>query len=104
MDFTTDIGIYAAITLVVGAVVLGVVLQLIGDVRFGFEWVITAVAAFAGGFVCTEWITSFRTVDPVWDNMAVIPAAGGLLIVGVVVDAILRFATHGSYIHHVPVS
>ncbi len=104
MDFTTDIGIYAAISLVVGAVVLGVVLQLIGDVRFGYEWVITAVAAFAGGFVCTEWITAFREVDPVWDSMAVIPAVGGLLVVGVVVDAILRFATHGSYIHHVPVS
>lgn len=104
MDFTTDIGIYAAISLAVGALVFGVLLQLIGDVRFGFEWVITAVAAFAGGFVCAEWITSFRGVDPVWDNMAVIPAAGGLLVVGVVVDAIIRFATHGSYIHHVPVS
>jgi uncharacterized membrane protein YeaQ/YmgE (transglycosylase-associated protein family) len=104
MEFTTDIGIYAAISLGVGAVVLGVVLQLIGDVRFGFEWVITAVAAFAGGFVCTEWITAFRTVEPVWDSMAIIPAAGGALVVGVVVDAIIRFTTHGSYTHHVPVS
>jgi len=104
VDFTTDIGIYAVIGLGLGAVVLGIALQLIGEVKFGFEWVITAVAAFAGGFVCTEWVTSFRTVEPVWDKMALIPAIGGLLVVGVVVDAIIRYATHGSYIHHVPVS
>lgn len=104
MEFTTDIGIYAAISLALGALVLGVVLQWIGDVRFGFEWVITAVAAFAGGFVCAEFITAFNTVEPIWDGMALVPAIGGLLIVGVVVDAIIRLATHGSYIHHVPVS
>jgi uncharacterized protein YcfJ len=102
MEFVTEIGVYGAISLAVGALVLGVVLQLIGDVRFGFEWVITAVAAFAGGFVCSEWITSFRTVEPMWDDMAVVPAIGGLLVVGVIVDAIIRLTTHGSYFHHVP--
>lgn len=103
MDFTIDIGVYAVIGLALGAVVLGIVLQLIGEVRFGLEWIVTAVAAFIGGFVCTEWITAWRTVEPVWDKMALIPAIGGLLIVGVVVDAIIRYATHGSYFHHMPV-
>lgn len=103
MDFTTEIGVLAVLSLAVGAVVLGIVLQLIGDVRFGFEWVITAVAAFAGGFVASEWITSFRTVEPVWEQMAILPAIGGALVVGVIVDAVIRYTTHGSYIHHVPV-
>ena len=103
MDFTTDIGVLAVVSLAVGAVVLGIVLQLIGDVRFGFEWVITAVAAFAGGFVASEWITSFRTVEPVWEKMAILPAIGGVLVVGVIVDAVIRYTTHGSYIRHVPV-
>ena len=103
MDFTTDIGVLAVVSLAVGAVVLGIVLQLIGDVRFGFEWVITAVAAFAGGFVASEWVTSFRTVEPVWEKMAILPAIGGVLVVGVIVDAVIRYTTHGSYIRHVPV-
>lgn len=102
MEFTTDIGAAAIVSLAVGSIALGVVLHLIGDVEFGYEWVVTAVAAFAGGFIASEWITSFRTVEPVWDGMAVVPAIAGALIVGIVVDAIVRYATHGSYVHHVP--
>jgi uncharacterized protein YcfJ len=101
MEFTTDISALAVVSLAIGAVILGVVLQLIGDVKFGFEWVLTAVFAFAGGFVCSEWITAFRTVDPIWEQMAVLPAIGGALVVGVIVDAITRVTTKGSYIHHV---
>ena len=103
MDFSIDIGVLATASLVVGAIVLGIALQLIGDVRFGYEWIATAVAAFIGGFVASEWITSFRTVEPVWEKMAILPAIGGALVVGVIVDALIRYTTHGSYIHHVPV-
>lgn len=45
----------------------------------------------------SEWIVGFQAVEPVWDGMAVLPAVGELPVVGVVVDAITRFMTHGSY-------
>jgi hypothetical protein len=102
MELTTDMGAAAIVSLAVISIALGVVLHLIGDVEFGYEWVVTAIAAFAGGFIASEWITSFRTVEPVWDGMAVVPALAGALIVGIAVDAIVRFTTHGSYGHHVP--
>jgi len=102
MEFTTDMGALAIVSLAVGSVVLGVVLQLIGDVEFGYEWIVTAVAAFAGGFIVSEWIIAFQTIEPVWDGMAILPAIGGALVVGIVVDALIRFTTHGSYGHHVP--
>ena len=103
MELTTDMGALAILTLAVGSLVLGIVLHLIGDVEFGYEWVITSVAAFAGGFIISEWVVAFQSVGPVWDGMAVVPAIGGALVVGVVTDALVRFATHGSYGHHVPV-
>ena len=102
MDFTIDIGLLAAASLVVGAIALGIVLQLIGEVRIGYEWIATAVAAFIGGFVASEWIVSFRTVEPVWEKMAILPAICGAVVVGVVVDALIRYTSHGSYIRHVP--
>lgn len=77
MDFSIHIGVLAAASLVVGAIVLGIVLRLIGDVRFGYEWIATAVAASIGGFVASEWITSFRTVEPAWEKLAILPAIGG---------------------------
>jgi uncharacterized membrane protein YeaQ/YmgE (transglycosylase-associated protein family) len=103
MEFTTDIGALAIVSLALGSIVLGVVLQLIGDVNFGYEWILTAIGAFVGGFVASEWLVSLRTIEPTWDGMAVLPAIGGALVVGVIVDALVRFTTHGSYGHHVPV-
>jgi uncharacterized membrane protein YeaQ/YmgE (transglycosylase-associated protein family) len=101
MDATIDIGPVAIVTLAVGALLLGFLMQLIGEVRSGYEWVVTAAAAFAGGFVASEWIVAFRDVEPAWERMAVVPAVGGAIALGVVVDAIVRYRTHGSYIHHV---
>ena len=103
MELSFDMGAVAITVLGVGAVALGLALQAVGDTRFGWEWAITAVAAFIGGVACSEWIVGFQTFEPVWDGMAVVPAVGGLLVVGVVVDAIIRFTTHGSYGHHAPV-
>lgn len=55
--------------------------------------------AFIGGSVASEWIVAFRTVDPVRTS-AIIPAIGGALLV----DAIVRYTTRGSCIHHAPVA
>lgn len=103
VELSFDIGAAAITALGLGAVALGLALQAVGETRFGWEWAVTAVAAFIGGVACSEWIVGFQAVEPVWDGMAVLPAIGGLLVVGVVVDAIIRFTTHGSYRHHAPV-
>lgn len=103
MDLTIEMGALAVVSLAMFSIVLGVVLNMIGDVNTGYEWIVTAIAAFVGGIVASEWIVSFRTVEPVWDGMAVLPAIGGALVVGIVADALVRFTTHGSYGHHAPV-
>jgi vancomycin permeability regulator SanA len=102
MDFNIDMGIYGAIALVLGAVVVGVVLQLIGEVHFGFEWIVTGIFAFAAAVVASEFVTAWRTVEPVWDGVALLPALIAGVVVGIVADAVLRFFTHGSYIRHGP--
>ncbi len=56
-------------------------LQLIGEVR-SVRVDRHGLAAFAGGFVASEWITAWRTIEPVWDGMALIPAIGAALVVG----------------------
>jgi len=93
MDFSFDIGIWAIIGLAIGSVVLGLVIQLIGEPDFGLEWLITAVGAFVGGFCASEFVVGWRTWDPVWDSMALIPAIIGGLVVGIVVAAATRFLT-----------
>ena len=103
MEFAITMGLGGAVLLVVGAVIIGVVAQFIGDTRTGYEWIATAIAAGIGALVASEFIVAWRTVDPVWDGLALIPAVIGGLVVGVVIDAATRFATGGTYMHgHMP--
>lgn len=101
MDFAIDIGIWGLAALILGALLIGLVAQLIGQARFGYEWVITSIAAFVGGLGASEWITSWRTFEPVWDKLAIVPAVIGALVVGIVVDVIVRYLSHGSYTRQV---
>lgn len=103
MEFTIDLGVGGWVLLIVGAVLLGGIAQFIGDVRAGYEWIVTAVAAFLGGLVASEFIVAWREFEPLVDGLAIVPAIIGALVVGIVVDAITRYATHGSYMGHAPV-
>ena len=96
MEFTIEMGIGGAILLVVGALVIGGIAQFIGDVRLGYEWVLTAIAAFVGALVASEWITAWREFDPVWDGVALVPALIGGLVVGAIVDVVVRYSSGGS--------
>ena len=99
MDLAINLGWGGAVLLLVGAVIIGVVAQFIGETRTGYEWIAVAIAAGIGALVASEFIVAWRTVDPVWDGLALIPAVIGGLVVGVVIDAATRFATGGTYLH-----
>lgn len=99
--FGWDVGMstIAALLLVLAALLIGVVSQYIGDVTVGFEWAGTGVAALVGGYLGSEAFGAASTWGPVFDGLYLLPAIIGALIVGFVIDAILRFSTEGTYVH-----
>lgn len=98
MDFSFDVGLWGLMLIVVGAVVLGIIAQLIGEAQFGFEWIVTGIAAFAGAFVASEFIVDWRAYEPVFDRVALVPALLGGVVVGIVVAVATRLLTGGSYL------
>jgi hypothetical protein len=98
MEFAIEMGFGGIALLLVGSIVIGIVMQLIGDTRFGLEWVLTSVGAFVGALAASEFIVGWRTFAPTWDNVALVPALFGGLLAGVVVDAVVRYGTGGSLI------
>jgi hypothetical protein len=97
LEFTIDMTAWGALLLAVGAIVVGLVGQAIGDVRLGFHWVVVAIVAFLGGIVASEFIVDWQAFAPVWEGLAIVPALIGGLIGGFVADAITRYALGGSY-------
>jgi uncharacterized membrane protein YeaQ/YmgE (transglycosylase-associated protein family) len=97
MELSIDMTAWGAVVLVVGALVIGVVSQFIGDVRTPYHWIVVAIAALVGGVFASEIVTSWQTIEPVWEGVALLPALIGGLVLGVIADVILRYATGGSY-------
>ena len=97
-----DVGMstYAAILLVLGAILLGVIAHIIGDVRTGWEGPVAAVAALIGGYLGSEAFGTFSTWGVAFEGLYVLPALIGGLVLGFVVDALVRYATEGSYVSH----
>lgn len=97
-----DVGMstVAAWLLVVGALIVGVVTQLIGDVTVGWHWAVTGLAALAGGWLGSEAFGTLSTWGPVYEGLYIVPALIGGLVAAAVVDALLRYLTKGSYVHH----
>ncbi|MEX2548118.1 MAG: hypothetical protein WD830_10070 [Chloroflexota bacterium] len=93
MDFTFSLGYLGAALLIVGVAAIGVIVYLIGRPHFGYEWLLTAIAAVVGGFVASEFIVAFRTWEPVVDGLATVPAMLGGAVVGVVTAAATRVVT-----------
>lgn len=81
------------------ALAIGLVAQLIGEVRTGYEWVATALGAFVGAVIASEWLGAFSAWGTTWEGVAILPALTGGLVLGAVVDVIVRTATGGSYVH-----
>lgn len=78
------------ILLLVGALVLGLIAQFLGQARFGYDWLITAIGAAIGGFVASEWLGGASTWGPEADGLFVLPALIGAVIVGALVEYAVR--------------
>lgn len=100
MDLSITMGIGAAALVVVASVVFGLIAQYIGEARTGYEWLVDAIAFGIGAVIASEFIIDFRTLQPVWDELAIGPALIGGLVLGIVVELVTRLATGGSYTTH----
>jgi uncharacterized membrane protein YeaQ/YmgE (transglycosylase-associated protein family) len=97
MEFTIDMGVWGAVALIVGALVIGVIAQFVGNIRTNYHWIIVSIAALVGGLICSEFVVDWTTFEPVWEGLALVPALIGGLVFGIVADVVARFATGGSY-------
>jgi uncharacterized membrane protein YeaQ/YmgE (transglycosylase-associated protein family) len=86
--------------LAIGAVVIGLVGQFLGTVQTRYEWVPDIVAAFLGGFIASESLGSLSTWGPEWEGLFIAPALIGAILVTLVVDAVVRWGTGGSFTGH----
>lgn len=100
--FGWDVGMsgWAVTLLIVGAVVIGLVLQYIGDVTNGYEWIVAGLAAIVGGWLGSEALGAASTWGPEFQGMNLLPALIGAVVFGFVADLIVRYATGGSLVHH----
>ncbi len=97
MEFAIALGLGGWVLLIVGALVFGAIAQIVGQTRTGFEWLVDAIAAGLGALVASEFIVSWRTIEPTWDGLALVPAVLGGLVVGLIVEVATRFMTGGTY-------
>jgi uncharacterized membrane protein YeaQ/YmgE (transglycosylase-associated protein family) len=95
MDLAITLDLGGWVALIVGALVFGAIVQLTTDAPTGFEWIVATIAAFIGGLFASEIVVAWRTIEPVWAGLALIPAVLGGLAVGVVVELVSRFLTGG---------
>jgi uncharacterized membrane protein YeaQ/YmgE (transglycosylase-associated protein family) len=97
MELALSLGLVAWIVLIVGALLFGVLAQYVGETRTGYEWLVVAFAAFIGAIAASEFLIGWRSFEPVFDGLALVPALVGGLVVGVVVEVATRYVTGGSY-------
>ncbi len=91
---------WAVVALIAGAVIIGIVLQYIGDVTNGYEWSVAGLAAIIGGWLGSEALAGLSEWGYQWQGMYIFPAIIGAIVLGFVVDLVLRYATGGSLVHH----
>jgi uncharacterized membrane protein YeaQ/YmgE (transglycosylase-associated protein family) len=96
MEFAIGLGLGGWLVLIAGALVFGVVAQFIGETRTGYEWIVDAIAAGVGALFASELIVAWRSVEPVWDGLAIVPAVLGGLVLGLVVELATRYMTGGT--------
>jgi uncharacterized membrane protein YeaQ/YmgE (transglycosylase-associated protein family) len=93
----------AALMLVLGALILGAIAQIIGRVVVGYEWIFTALAALVGGWIGSEALGTLSTWGPVFDDLYILPALIGGIVLGGLVDVIVRRSTGGAYFEPRPI-
>jgi hypothetical protein len=99
MELNIALGLGGWVLLIGGALVFGVIMQLIGDTRTGTDWLVDAIGAGFGALVASEFVIGWQAAGPVWDGLAVVPALLAGVAVGLVVDVATRLVTGGTYTH-----
>jgi hypothetical protein len=97
MELAISLGLGGWVLLIAGALAFGAAAQYIGHAETGVEWLVDAIAAGVGGLVASEFIVAWRTFEPVWDGLALVPAFVGGLVVGIIVEVATRRLTGGTY-------
>jgi uncharacterized membrane protein YeaQ/YmgE (transglycosylase-associated protein family) len=97
MELAISLGLLGWIAVIVGALIFGVVAQLIGETRTGYEWFVDAIGAGVGAIVASEFIVAWQSWGPMFDGLAIVPALIGGLVVGLVVELVTRYLTGGTY-------
>jgi uncharacterized membrane protein YeaQ/YmgE (transglycosylase-associated protein family) len=94
-----DVGmsLLAAIFTVAGALAIGVIAQLIGEVTFSLQWVVTGLGALIGGYIGSESLGTWSTWGASFDGLYIVPALIGAVVVGGIVDVVVRSLTAGHY-------
>lgn len=97
-----DVGMstLAAFLLVLGAVLIGVVSYLIGEVKTGWEPVLVAIAALVGGYIGSEALGTASTWGYEFEGLYVWPALIGAVVLGAAADLVTRYLTGGTYVQH----
>lgn len=90
MDFGISLELGGWVLVIVAAVVFGAIAQFVGETRTGFEWLVDAIGFGIGAVVASEFVTSWRTFEPVWAGLAIVPALIGGLVLGLVVELATR--------------
>ncbi len=83
-------GAWGVVVLVVGALVLAIASETIGSRRPGWEFLVVAAGAVIGGFVASEWLGDAGTWGWEVDGLFVFSALIGAVIVGGLVEVVLR--------------
>ncbi len=82
-----------ALTLIIVAgIVLGVVVQLTGVARSGYDGLITGIAVVGGAIVAGQWLGSLSTWGPQFDGLYLLPALIGGVVLGAIANLAVRFA------------
>ena len=97
MEFAIGLGLGGWVILIVGALAFGVIAQFVGEARAGYDRLIDAIAAGIGALFASEFIVAWRTFEPTWDGLALLPALLGGIVVGLVVEVATRYLTGGTY-------
>jgi uncharacterized membrane protein YeaQ/YmgE (transglycosylase-associated protein family) len=97
MELAINIGFGGWLLLIVASVVFGAIAQFVGETCFGYEWLVDAIAFGIGAIVASEFIVDWRAIEPVWDQVALVPGLVGGLVLGVVTELMTRFRTGGTY-------
>ncbi len=88
-------GVWGVIILLVGALLVGIALQAILRAENDYAWLYTAIGAFLGGFVASEFLGPVSTWGWEVNGLFVFPALIGAVVVGGIVELVTR-ATSGT--------